>query len=113
METSDHAKLNLELTYNWYFKFDKTQIAECEKLFSVRDFIGDACKSLASRIRGAVSAITFEVFHGHNAVMIKEAVFGKKAGSDELRTELLFKSNLLCITSVDIHNIGMYNARHR
>ena len=33
------------------------------RLFSVPDFVGDACKALASRVRGAVAAVTFDDFH--------------------------------------------------
>lgn len=36
---------------------------ESEKLFSVPDFVGDACKAIASRIRGAVAGVQFDDFH--------------------------------------------------
>jgi major vault protein len=36
------------------------------KIFSVKDFVGDACKTLASRIRGAVAVETFDHFHKHS-----------------------------------------------
>lgn len=32
-------------------------------VFSVPDFIGDACKAIASRVRGAVAAVQFDDFH--------------------------------------------------
>lgn len=32
-------------------------------LFSVPDFVGDACKAIASRIRGAVASVQFDDFH--------------------------------------------------
>ena len=76
------------------------------KLFSVKDFVGDACKSIASRVRGAVSAKIFEEFHHHSSEIIKEAVFGR-------RNTLLFDSNNLCITSVDIQNIEIIDAKTR
>jgi len=63
VETSDHARLTLELSYNWFFRVDPNDIEESKKLFTVKDFVGDACKSIASRVRGAVSAVTFEEFH--------------------------------------------------
>lgn len=40
VETSDHAKINLGLSYNWHFNVDQTKINECQKLFSVKDFVG-------------------------------------------------------------------------
>lgn len=42
---------------------DKTDVAASAKLFSVPDFIGDACKAIASRIRGAVAGVQFDDFH--------------------------------------------------
>lgn len=88
VETSDHAQLSLNLTYTWQFQYDKEKDNN-EILFSVKDFVGDACKSISSRIRGTVSAISFEDFHHHSSQKIKEAVFGKnKDGS--LKESLTF-----------------------
>jgi len=36
---------------------------EAAKLFSVPDFVGDMCKAIASRIRGAVASVSFDDFH--------------------------------------------------
>lgn len=33
------------------------------KLFSVPDFVGDLCKAIASRVRGAVAGVKFDDFH--------------------------------------------------
>lgn len=101
VETSDHARLSLQLAYNWQFKVDRSNPIDIAKVFSVKDFVGDACKSIASRVRGTVSATTFEDFHHHSGVKIREAVFGKnKDGS--CKDEYVFKANNLIITSVDI-----------
>jgi len=102
VETSDHARLLVKLSYNWCFKVDQNNKEECSKLFNVKDFVGDACKSIASRVRGAVSAISFEDFHHHSSIKIKEAVFGKNKEDGTLRESLTFESNNLVITSVDI-----------
>jgi major vault protein len=75
VETSDHAKVSLSLTYSWHFKKPETQ-QDYVKLFNVKDFVGDACKSIASRIRGNISAIPFETLHYNSSLKIKEAVFG-------------------------------------
>lgn len=37
--------------------------AEAAALFSVPDFVGDACKAIASRVRGAVASVQFDDFH--------------------------------------------------
>jgi len=55
VETSDHARLSLTLSYNWYFSVNKEDPVESNRIFNVRDFVGDACKSIASRVRGMCS----------------------------------------------------------
>jgi len=52
-------------------------------------------------VRGGVSAVTFEDFHAHIGLKVREAVFGKNPDGT-FREELLFKSNNLAITGVDI-----------
>lgn len=59
------------------------------KLFSIPDFIGFACREVASRIRGAVASVPFEQFHKYSTEIIRTGVFGKKA------KELLFSANNL------------------
>ena len=64
------------------------------KLFSVPDFIGFACREVASRIRGSVAAIPFEQFHKYSAEIVRAGVFGK--GKDgTTNKELFFKANNL------------------
>mmetsp|Transcript_29108 Transcript_29108/g.26506 ORF Transcript_29108/g.26506 Transcript_29108/m.26506 type:complete len:855 (+) Transcript_29108:55-2619(+) len=103
VETSDHARLRIQLSYNWQFRFDKTNKDDYEKIFSIKDFIGDACKSVASRVRGAVSSVTFDDFHKKRKDLIQLAVFGAKPDGSP-REELIFKTNNLIITNVDVQN---------
>ena len=42
---------------------DKSKEADAAKLFSVPDFVGDCCKAVASRVRGAVAGVQFDDFH--------------------------------------------------
>ncbi|CAG5128778.1 unnamed protein product, partial [Candidula unifasciata] len=63
VETADHARLSLQLAYNWNFAISEKTPEEAAKLFSVPDFIGDACKAIASRVRGAVAQVQFDDFH--------------------------------------------------
>lgn len=64
VETADHARLSLQLSYNWHFEIsDKKDVVEAAKIFSVPDFVGDACKAIASRVRGAVAQVQFDDFH--------------------------------------------------
>ena len=112
LETSDHARLSVQLCYNWYFKFNREDKADCVKLFNVKDFVGDACKSIASRVRGAASSVSFEDFHKNNAELIKFAVFGKKPDGTP-KDELVFHTNNLCITSVDIQSVEPVDEKTR
>lgn len=102
VETKDHARLSLQLCYSWKFAADKQDLVETEKIFKVNDFIGDACKNLAARIRGAVSTIQFEVFHKNSAAIVKSAVFGFDE-KNMVKDSLKFESNNLMILNVDIH----------
>ena len=38
-------------------------VGQATALFSVPDFVGDASKAVASRIRGAVASVQFDDFH--------------------------------------------------
>jgi len=42
---------------------NKDDATEAAMLFSVPDFVGDACKAIASRIRGSVASVQFDDFH--------------------------------------------------
>jgi major vault protein len=63
VETADHARLSLALAYNWHFDTSDRSQKGAEKLFSVPDFVGDTCKTIASRVRGAVAGVHFDDFH--------------------------------------------------
>jgi len=107
VETSDHARLKLMLSYNWAFEVDRSNAEESHMLFSVRDFVGDACKAIASRVRGAVAAQTFDNFHKKSADIIKNAVFGENNG------KLVFAANKLTVTNVDIQSVEPVEQRTR
>jgi len=108
VETSDHARLSLKLSYNWYFDFDKK---DPSKIFSVPDFVGDACKAIASRVRGAVARQTFDNFHKHSADLIREAVFGKEG--EEVNNRFIFSQNNLVITNIDIQSVEPVDSKTR
>ena len=103
VETADHAKIELDLSYNWHFNYNKEDPNDenNKKLFAVGDFVGDASKSISSRIRGVVSSINYEDFHHNSAEIIRAAVFGRdKEGN--IKTVKPFAANNLFITSCDI-----------
>ncbi|XP_050962087.1 major vault protein isoform X1 [Labeo rohita] len=113
IETADHARLQLQLSYNWHFDIKQpAAAAEATALFSVPDFVGDACKAIASRIRGAVASVQFDDFHKNSNRIICSAVFG----FDEklaVRSSLRFNQNGLIISSVDIQSVEPVDQRTR
>jgi major vault protein len=138
VETSDHARLSLKLSYNWHLEYDA---AEPDKIFSVPDFVGDACKAIASRVRGAVAQTSFDAFHKSivvvvvvvvvvcieiffaaggvhislfvdSALVIRKAVFGV-TGEGAIRNRFTFSSNRLVITNIDIQSVEPVDQRTR
>jgi len=113
IETADHARLSLQLSYNWHFQInDITDEKEAAKLFSVPDFVGDAAKAIASRIRGAVAGTQFDDFHKNSAQIIRTSVFGLDS-NQHVREEFIFPQNNLVITSVDIQSVEPVDQRTR
>jgi len=112
VETSDHARLSLKLSYNWQFDLDRNNKAQASQLFSIPDFVGDACKALASSVRGAVAQQTFDDFHKHSARIIREAVFGLDE-EKVARNRLVFSSNLLAVTNIDIQSVEPVDSKTR
>lgn len=104
VETSDHARLQLQLSYNWYFDVDRHDETIASQLFHVPDFVGDACKAVASRVRGTVAGVKFDEFHRNSARIIRTAVFGTDAEGN-IRDEFRFSANSLVITNIDIQSV--------
>jgi major vault protein len=115
VETADHARLSIQISYNWYFEVSaaKNDQTEAEKLFSIPDFVGDMCKKLASRIRGAIAGVNFDEFHKNSARIIRGSVFGFDRASNRVQDRYSFEENLLNITSVDIQSVEPIDQRTR
>ncbi|CAF3314215.1 unnamed protein product [Rotaria socialis] len=113
IETADHARLSLQLSYNWHFEIsDIDDDKEASKLFSVPDFVGDAAKAIASRVRGAVAGTQFDDFHKNSAQIIRTSVFGLDA-NQKIRDNFIFPQNNLVITSIDIQSVEPVDQRTR
>jgi len=112
VETSDHARLALKLSYNWHFAIDKKELDRAHELFTVPDFVGDCCKAIASRVRGCVAAATFDDFHRNSARIIRTAIFGVDENGKVL-PNLVFPANNLTITNVDIQSVETVDHRTR
>jgi len=112
VETSDHARLSLKLSYNWQFEVDKKSVEDAHKIFQVPDFVGDSCKAIASRVRGAVAGVSFDSFHRNSAKIIRTAVFGVDE-NDKIRNKFQFSANNLFITNIDIQSVEPVDQRTR
>lgn len=107
VETLDHTRLRLSLAYNW--EFDTTDMsAALDKAFAISDFIGEACRALASRVRAVIAGVTFENFHLHSTSIIRQAIFCS-SGDGLLKVtpqgHLYFSVNGLLITNVDVQQV--------
>ena len=134
----------------WYFPCifrhfditDKADDKEAAKIFSVPDFVGDACKAIASRVRGAVAGVKFDDFHKviifsqcqrsrkssigdsvsvvhyftllfqNSAKIIRASVFGLDE-NNKVRNKFSFPQNNLVITSIDIQSVEPVDQRTR
>jgi len=114
IETSDHARLSLQLAYNWHFdtSFAVKDQNQAAKLFSVPDFVGDMCKAIASRIRGAVASVSFDDFHKNSSRIIRTSVFGVDE-TKKVRDVFEFPQNMLRVTSIDIQSVEPVDQRTR
>jgi len=112
VETSDHARLSLKVSYNWHFDYDVNDPLKASQIFNVPDFVGDTCKAIASRVRGIVASHSFDNFHKSSAQIIREAVFGADEQGN-LRNRFVFPSNNLVITNIDIQSVEPVDSRTR
>jgi len=112
VETADHARLSLKLSYNWYFEVNKSTPELAAKIFQVPDFVGDSCKAIASRVRGAVAGVSFDAFHKNSAKIICSSVFGVDE-TGKVKNRLAFSSNNLVITNIDIQSVEPVDQRTR
>ncbi|KAK3588873.1 hypothetical protein CHS0354_025855 [Potamilus streckersoni] len=112
VETADHARLSLQLSYNWHFEVDKTRKEDADKIFNVPDFVGDFCKAIASCVRGAVAQVQFDDFHKNSARIIRSSVFGIEDKA-KVHDKLVFHQNNLNITSIDIQSVEPVDQRTR
>jgi major vault protein len=106
VETADHARLRVRLAANVHFDFDRADERSVAALFNIPDFIGAACRSIGSRVRGRVASSTFDEFHKNSAAIISSAVFGS-------RRSLRFDANNLVLTNIDVQSVETIDEKTR
>ncbi|CAF0946336.1 unnamed protein product [Didymodactylos carnosus] len=107
IESADHARLNLKLSYNWHFDIRNKDAKEVLSIFSVPDFI------VAAKIRGAVAGVNFDDFHKNSARIIRASVFGLEKGTTKINNRFVFPQNNLVLTSIDIQSVEPVDQRTR
>ncbi|XP_061169196.1 major vault protein-like [Saccostrea echinata] len=113
VETSDHARLRIQVAFNNHFEYDLDGPEEEKcKLFAVPDFIGFASKQMGARIRAAVAQVTFDDFHRHSNQVLTTAVFGLNA-KGQMNNEVRFPENNLVLSSMDIQSIEPVDVKMR
>jgi len=105
VETSDHARLSIALSYNWHFRVDKTKKESSERIFAIKDFIGNMCSIMAAKIRAAVAVQTFDEFHKNFAKIVRTSVFGVNPTTGKINDEYYIEKNSMVITNIDIQNV--------
>ncbi|KAF0307365.1 Major vault protein [Amphibalanus amphitrite] len=100
------------IAYNWHFDVGNKTAEDACKIFSVPDFVGDACKAIASRVRGAVAQRPFDDFHKNSAKIIRQSVFGLD-DAGKVRKQFVFPQNNLVVTSIDIQSVEPVDQRTR
>lgn len=106
VETSDHARLRLRLSANVHFEVDTSDPESVGRLFNLPDYIGAACRTIGSRIRGRIAATPFDKFHKKSASLISKAVFGNKQS-------FVFKANGLVLTGIDVQAVETVDEKTR
>ena len=111
VETSNNAKLQVQISYNWYFRYDPEDHDSLLKMFNVRDCIGEMCRELKSKVVTEVASKTLEEFHKNSARMIRAAIFGMTDG--KVNDEYFFPANNLVISNVDIKSVECVDEESR
>ena len=105
VETSDHVRVGLKVSYLVNFEGD------ANKWFNVENyvkFLTDHCRSV---LKGAMKKVKIEELYANHADLIRDCVLGKAA--DGKRTGMLFVENGMHVMDVDILTIGIGDEKIR
>jgi len=112
VETSDHARMSIALSYNWHFRLDKNNKESSEQIFAIKDFIGNLCSIMGAKIRAAVAVQTFDEFFKSFAKIIRTSVFGVNAAG-KINNEYLIEKNNMVVSNIDITKIVPVDTKTR
>jgi len=104
VETIDHTKLDIVVSFDWIFDIKQVDEERALKIFTIRDFIGDMVKTMASKIRSTIATISFEEFHKNSDLYIRKSVFGENADG-KMNKNYTFEESNLIVNNVDIRSV--------
>jgi len=107
--TSDHAKLKLLFAINWKFIIAS---GEENKIFTVKDCVGDACGTVGAAIRAVVASSTFDAFHKESARIVRQAVLGVDKNG-KINSQRVLPKNGFAITNVDVKSVEPVDGKTR
>lgn len=100
VETQDHVKLKVKLSYR--ISFEKEQ----EKWFDVKNYVGLLCDHLSSLVRSTVQKSPLEQFYSSSTEVVRDAVLGKKEG-EQKRVGRAFAENGMRVYDLEVLQINV------
>jgi major vault protein len=109
VETSDHVKVQLKLSYNVNFEGDP------QKWFTIENYVKHLCDHLRSILKGSIRKRTIEDFYGSSTEVIRDTILGEKPlplkdGDPTKRLGRLFAENGMRVTDVEVLGVVIPDA---
>lgn len=102
VETSDHVKATLKLSFCVSFEGDK------DKWFSVENYVKFLCDHVRSILKGMVKKHDVENFYQNSLPIIRDAILGSKPEGGQ-RTGLVFQENGMRVVEVEVLDVTLDN----
>jgi major vault protein len=103
-ETADHARVWVDISYNWNFVYTKGDQKDGKAMFTVKDFVTHCCSYFGSKVRGAVSGVSFNELHRNSNAIVRAAVFGKDEKGVN-KDGFYFEANRFFLSSMDVKKV--------
>jgi len=103
-ETADHARVWVDISYNWNFVYNKDSQKDGKAMFTVKDFVTHCCSYFGSKVRGAVSGVSFNELHRNSNSIVRAAVFGKDERGNS-KEGFLFEANRFYVSHIDVKKV--------
>jgi major vault protein len=105
VETLDHVRLQLHLSYRVDFEGDPL------RWFAVENYVKFLCDHLRSLLKGAIRKHTIEDFYATSTDRIRDFILGKSEGGK--RTGMAFPANGMRVVDVDVLKVVLQDEKIR